>query len=81
MSRDSFSNDCDLRRKAEELSKFAESRGFTAEYQKEQKSKPNEISHKKRAPATNKKYGDSVGFWKVYKQIISMNLRLVADDI
>lgn len=68
MSRDSFSNDFDLRRKAEELSKFAELRGFTTEYQEEQKSKPNQISHKKRAPATDKKYGDSVGFWKLYKQ-------------
>jgi hypothetical protein len=67
MSRDSFPNDFDLRRKAEELRKFAELRGFTTEYQEEQKSKPNEISHKKRAPATDKKYGDSVAFWKVYK--------------
>jgi hypothetical protein len=53
MSRDLFSNDFDLR-KAEELRKFAELRGFTTEYQEEQKSKPNEISHKKRAPATDK---------------------------
>ncbi|KAF4201971.1 hypothetical protein CNMCM8927_000885 [Aspergillus lentulus] len=67
MSRDSFSNDFEnLRRKAEELRKFAELRGFTTEYQKEQKSKPNEISHKKRAPATDKKYGDSAAFWKVW---------------
>jgi hypothetical protein len=55
MSRDSFSNDFDLRRKAEQLRKFAELRGFTTEYQKEQKSKPNEISHKKglRLPIKN----------------------------
>jgi hypothetical protein len=60
MSRDIFSNDFDLRRKVEELRKFADLRGFTTEYQEKQKSKPNEISHKKRAPATDDRYGEIV---------------------
>jgi hypothetical protein len=70
------------RRKVDELRKLGELRGFTREYQQDIKKKENEICHKKRAPATDERYGRAVENWKTYvvKNILLFYLRDIPDS-
>lgn len=45
--------------------KFAESRGFTEEYQQELINKENIVSRKKRSPATDERYERAVDNWRM----------------
>lgn len=47
------------------LQKFAESRGFTEEYQQELINKENVVSRKKRSPATDERYKRAVENWRM----------------
>jgi hypothetical protein len=47
------------------LRKLAESRGFTESYQEEQIIQGNIVCHKKRSPATDKRYARALDYWKL----------------
>ena len=55
----------ETKQRVEELRRLGDKRGFTLAYQTEQENNPNQICHKRRAPATDEKYDRAVLNWKL----------------
>lgn len=55
----------ETKQRIEELRRLGDQRGFTIAYQAEKENNPNQICHKRRAPATNDRYDRAVYSWKM----------------
>ena len=55
----------ETKQRIEELRRLGDKQGFTLAYQAEQENNPNQICHKRRAPATDEKYDRAVLNWKL----------------